>query len=319
MLANWVRFRRLNDGRYIIRNLLTDDEFETDEFTVHFLRQLDGARDPDSVSEDLTKEEVDLCLEKLIDEGLVRDKRFLEKSLLKSYVTLWRPVITDKLRLISFCINGLLLISWLPLLIFSLHYFMNFSYDIYPKYIITGTVAGLVIGAVMHEFGHVFACLAYGGRVFEVGVMHQYFMPGAYVLINEDNIKHRMKRIQVSAAGTEMNLLLTAIFLLLSARFELFSGFFLGAAIQNVFLALLNLTFVNGFDGMTIMGELLGVNYLVDGAKVVVKNKLKKKNLRKCGMSGKVTVAMCHIIRFVQIAFVLVLALNIVEVISCFL
>ncbi len=78
-----------------------------------------------------------------------------------------------------------------------------------------------------------------------------------------------------------MNLLLTAIFLIISARFESLSGFFLGAAIQNVFLALLNLTLVDGFDGMAIMGELLGVENVISKARRITRFKFKRKNLKK--------------------------------------
>lgn len=102
---------------------------------------------------------------------------------------------------------------------------------------IAGSVVGMLIGLVMHELGHMFACLTYGGRVFKVGVMLQFLlMPGAYVLMNESNIKKRMKRVQVSAAGIEMNLILTAIFLFLSARFEVLSGFFLELQYKMFFL-----------------------------------------------------------------------------------
>ena len=197
---------------------------------------------------------------------------------------------------------------------------MYYTYDINFDYVIVGSVAGMLIGLVMHELGHMFACLAYGGRVFEVGVMLQFlFMPGAYVLMNESKIKKRMRRVQVSAAGIEMNLLLTAIFLIISARFESLSGFFLGAAIQNVFLALLNLTLVDGFDGMAIMGELLGVENVISKARRITRFKFKRKKLEKDGISGKATIAVCYILRGIQIALPLIFALNIVGVITWFL
>ncbi len=318
-LANWIRFKRTSENEYEIIDLLRDEKFRTDVYTVRFARQLNGKRNPYQIDKRKSKEDVDLLLDELEAENIIRDKRFLSKFFLYLLITVWRPRVTSNLRLFALFLNGLLLISWLPILVFSVYYFLNYLYDLSIDYITLGSLAGLLVGMVMHELGHMFACLAYGGQVFEVGVMLQFFMPGAYVLMNVSNIKKRMRRIQVSAAGIEMNLLLTAIFLVLSVRFETLSGFFLGASIQNVFLALLNLTFVNGFDGMTIMSELLGVEGLADRAKRITKSNLRKRRLRKDGVSGKATIAVCYALRAIQIALPLIFALNIVGVISWFL
>ena len=320
-LANWIRFKRISENDYKIINLLYDEEIESDSYTVWFASQLNGKRNPYKIDKSKSKEDVDLLLDELESENVIRgDKRFFSKFFLLLLVTVWQPKVTTNLRVVSYVINGLLLTSFLPLLTFSIFYFLHYTYDLKFDYMTLGCIFGLFIGLVMHELGHMFACLGYGGRVFEVGVMLQFLlMPGAYVLMNESNIKKRMKRIQVSAAGIEMNLLLSAIFLILSARFESLSGFFLGAAIQNSFLAFLNLTLVNGFDGMTIMGELLGVEGLVVKAKRITKSKLRKKRLKRDGISGRATIAVCYALRTIQIAFPLILILNIVGVISWFL
>ncbi len=320
ILANWIRFKQISDNEYEIVDLLHDEKIKTDSYTVWFARQLNGKRNPYRIDKNKTKEDIDLLLGELEADNVIRDKRFLSKFFLFLLVTIWQPKVTSSLRIVSFFINELLLISFLPFLAFSILYFLNYTYDVNFDYITIGSVVGLIVGLVMHELGHMISCLGYGGRVFEVGVMLQFLlMPGAYVLMNESNIKKRMKRVQVSAAGIEMNFLLTAIFLILSARFELLSGFFLGAAIQNVFLALLNLTLVDGFDGMAIMSELLGVEYAVSKAKRIIKSKFKRKKLEKDGISGKATIAVCYILRGIQIALPFIFALNIVGVISWFL
>ena len=319
-LANWIRFRQLSDNEYEIINMLHDEKIQTDAYTAWFARQLNGKRNPYRIDKNKSKEDIDLLLGELEAENVIRDKRFYSKFFLFLLVTVWRPKVTPNLRIASFIINGLLLISFLPLLAFSIFYFLNYTYDINLDYITIGSIAGLLVGIVVHEMGHMISCLGYGGRVFEVGVMLQFLLiPGAYVLMNESNIKKRMRRVQVSAAGIEMNLVLTAVFLMLSARFEVLSGFFLGAAIQNVFLALLNLTFVDGFDGMAIMSELLGIEYVVSKAKRITKSKFKRKKLKKDGISGKATIAVCYALRGIQIALPLIFAINIVGVISWFL
>lgn len=320
ILANWIRFKKISDNEYKIINLLYDEEIAADAYTVWFARQLNGKRNPYQIDRNKPKKDVALLLDELEAENIIRDKRFFSKFFLFLLVTVWQPKVTPNLRIVSFILNGLLLMSFLPLLVFSVFYFLNFTYDINLDYMTIGSVIGLIVGLVMHEMGHMISCLGYGGRVFEVGVMLQFLlMPGAYVLMNENNIKERMRRVQVSAAGIEMNLVLTAMFLILSARIEVLSGFFLGAAIQNVFLAFLNLTFINGFDGMTIISELLGIEGLVDKAKRITKSKIRKESLRSNGISGKAIIAVCYAFRGIQVALPLLFALNVVGVVSWFI
>lgn len=319
VLADWIRFKRISEDEYLIIDLLNDKKIETDADTVWFARQLDGKRNPYEIGRQRPGVDVSLLWDELEAEHVIRDKRFLSKFFLYLLVTVWKPRVTAGLRLFSFFVNGLLLITWLPLLVFSVCYAVNNLYDLSGDYIVLGTLFGLAVGIVLHELGHMFACLAYGGRVFEVGVMLQFLLPGAYVLLNSSNIKKRMRRIQVSAAGVEMNFVLTSVFLLLSVAFVELSGFFFGAAIQNAFLGFLNLTFVNGFDGMTIMSELLGTDELMDKVKSILKSRRKMKILVDGGVSGKATLAACYALKAIQVALPLIFALNIVGVISCFL
>ena len=55
--ANWIRFKRISNDEYKIINLLYDEEQETDAYTVWFIRQLNGKRDPYQI--DRTKSKVD--------------------------------------------------------------------------------------------------------------------------------------------------------------------------------------------------------------------------------------------------------------------
>ncbi|MBQ2963196.1 MAG: hypothetical protein IJE14_00915 [Clostridia bacterium] len=319
VLADWIRFKRISEDKYLIIDLLNDETIETDAATVRFASQLDGKRSPYEIGRQMQGIDVGLLLDELETERVIRDKRFLFKHFLYLLVTVWRPRVTTGLRLFAFFVNGVLLVSWLPLLLFSVYYAVNNLYDLSSDYIVLGTVVGLAVGIAMHELGHMFACLAYGGRVFEVGVMLQFLLPGAYVLLNSSAVKKRMRRIQISAAGVEMNFVLTAVFLLLTVSFADLSGFFLGAAIQNAFLGFINLTFINGFDGMAIMSELLGTDELIDKAKSVIKNKRKRNRLLNDGVSGQATVAVCYALKVIQVALPLIFVLNIAGVITCFI
>ena len=319
VLADWIRFKRISEDKYLIVDLLNDETIETDAATVRFASQLDGKRSPYEIGRQMQGIDVGLLLDELETERVIRDKRFLFKHFLYLLVTVWRPRVTTGLRLFAFFVNGVLLVSWLPLLLFSVYYAVNNLYDLSSDYIVLGTVVGLAVGIAMHELGHMFACLAYGGRVFEVGIMLQFLLPGAYVLLNSSAVKKRMRRIQISAAGVEMNFVLTAVFLLLTVSFADLSGFFLGAAIQNAFLGFINLTFINGFDGMAIMSELLGTDELIDKAKSVIKNKRKRNSLFNDGVSGQATVAVCYALKVIQVALPLIFVLNIAGVITCFI
>ncbi len=318
-LANWIRFKKVSYDTYEIHDLIHESIFETTEYWVWFAKQLDGKTNPYRIDREMPREKVDRMLKAFKENDVIRDSRFLSKSLLSTLFTVWTPNVTKKMRLISYVLNTLLLISFIPILAFSILYFVNYIGDISMDYIVSGSLIGMLLGMVMHEMGHMIAGLAYGGQVFEVGLMFQFFIPGAYVLLDDRNIKSTMKRIQVYAAGIEMNLLLSAIFIILSVPFEALSGFFLGAAINNIFIALLNLTFVDGFDGMKIICELLGLEEITSKANRVVRSKWKRHKLQKHGVCGKATIAACYIFKIVQVALPLIFAVNIAGVISWFL
>ena len=318
-LANWIRFKRVSEDEYEIVDLLHDKRIQVDTYAVWFIRQLNGKRNPYTIDRTKSKADIDSLLDMLKTKEIIRDRRFLSKNIFQTLITVWKPHITLHLRLVSFFINFLMLVSFLPLILFSAAYFVLFVNDISFDYIIFGSVSGLLVGLALHELGHMVACLAYGGRVFEVGVGINFFLPCAYVLMNENHIKKRMRKAQVSAAGIEMNLILASVCLILATHIESLSGFLLGAAIQNIFLAFLNLALIDGFDGMSIMNEILGSDCIVEKAKRVTKSKAMKKRLKKDGISGQATILACYILRTIQFGLPLVVLLNIVGVITWFL
>lgn len=314
VITNWVKFKRIDNKTYLVKNLLDDSECEMDCYYIWFAHQLDGKTDPYIIDKELTKEEVCDVLEELEYYDIIRCKRFLSKNIFNLLVTLWKPKSTKTLRLIAFLINFVFLISFIPLIVIAIWRFLNSPFDISMDYYFSGLLFGVVSGMVLHETAHFVACLGYGGSVFEIGVMLRYFIPGAYVLMDVKNIKNKMHRIQVFAAGVEMNLILSSIFLILALEINSISGFFYGASICNVMFAFINLTFAEGLDGMTIIGELLGVDDLPGKAKGIVKNKRLRIALMSKGVTGKCIVALCYIIKALQISMPILIAVNIMEV-----
>ena len=130
-----------------------------------------------------------------------------------------------------------------------------------------GGILGLLAGLFLHELAHAMACMAYGGYVFEIGVMLKLVFPGAYVMMDTRPITGRLKRAQVSAAGIEANLLLAGLALFCAVHFPGSSLSLFYTALFNTELALVNLLLVDGLDGAGIMAELLGLDSLSDAVK----------------------------------------------------
>ncbi len=321
VLAEWIVFRKRNDGFYNAVNTMTDGKTVIRKEEIMFLKLFDGKTDPMKIKTDFYIHEKELFIKRMYRCGVLRDKRFAEKHFLTCLVTLWEPENTVNLRVFAYIINKLLYTLWLPVLILGCIFFFNSDSlgesDI--AFITPGSIVGLIAGMFFHEMGHMFACLASSGRVYETGVMINCGLPGAYVIMDTDKVHNKMKRIQINAAGIEMNFLLAgAILFLQGISYEL-NGFILGFSINNLFMGLLNLTFIRGFDGMAIMSELLGTDDVAGKALNVIFDTHRKKHIKRRGISGKATVAVCYLLQFLQLALPALLVINLVEVIGWFL
>lgn len=324
MLANYIRFKRISsdytEDFCEAYNYLTDRRYKLDLRTATFAHKLNGFRDPYKVDKRLSPEEVDDMLDTLNFYGIVRDKRFISKSIVDFMMTVWRPKVTQSMRIAAFFLNHLLLISWLPLLIVGILLLTQNMYMIDDDYMLIGVYLGALVGLILHEIGHAVATLGCGGKLFEIGVMMRFFIPGAYVLSDLKCVKSRFYRIQVHAAGIETNFGLVGISLILSTVCYNFGGIFLGAAMGNLILALVNSTFVNSLDGAHVIGELLcGELDFIDKAKKIVKSKRVRNRFKRKGINGRVTIAISYIIIGLQIFLPLIYIFNIMQVIGCFL
>ncbi len=313
-LVNWAKIRRNENGEYILKDFNFGDEHRVTPEEARFILQLDGKKDPYDIDTSMTEEEVKELLEALDDLCFLRKGRFISKSFLEVIYTLWIPHVTRGMKIAAKIINGLLKAVWLPLLITALVMSANAEIEYGFAGFFAGTFFGMFAGIVLHEFGHMFACLAYGGRVFEVGVLLEWLMPGAYVMIDTSDIKVRMKRVQINAAGIEMNFLLAGIFGIIACCNYDCSSFFAAAAGNNLILGVMNLLLINNMDGMNIMSDLLGIEDFVGKARKALKNKRYRKMLLKKGASGKATVTACVVICIAQVALPIVIAVNILGV-----
>ena len=241
-------------------DLIVTDDFQGQSYTVpqafySFAVQLTGDRDPDTIP-GYTAQERRRMLRQLKQAKLVRQTRVLEKHFGSVYYTLLYGRLNERLEGIAKPWNFLLSVLFLPMLLIGLFCYLK-SDVTFEGSMWGGIFIGFLTGGALHEFSHGAACVAYGGTLHEIGVMVQNFLPGAYVLIKPKEIRGRLKRVQLYAAGVEMNFLLGGVYFLLASVLP-FDGFFFAAGYQNVFLGVLNLCFITVLDGSRIIGELIG-------------------------------------------------------------
>ena len=133
-LANWLRFKKTNENEYIIKNDLLNKQHKLDSYTFWFARQLDGKTNPYKIDKTLKQKDVDLILARLRNKDIIRDNSFLCKSVFALLVTVWRPKVSIKTRLIAFILNTMLVITWFPTILFSAFNFFNSYSDINIDY-----------------------------------------------------------------------------------------------------------------------------------------------------------------------------------------
>ncbi len=98
--------------------------------------------------------------------------------------------------------NILIMVLCIPVFLYAISAIINNNiWYIGDDYYILGIAVGLVTGGVMHEISHAMACLAYGGRFIEGGLMWRNLLPGAYCMIDDTTVStrnNRLKRVQNS-------------------------------------------------------------------------------------------------------------------------
>lgn len=293
-MANWVILRRSKDG-IIARNCLTDEVIKLSEREAKYLIRLNGNRNHYRVK----GFSYDECMEyyKHLNSNLLIRNSGRNISLGKMNIhTLIIPSKHRTNSVIPKIVNLLLWISFLPIFIYG--FYRIFTYGIIwgmqnnvVLNFLLGNIGGIVLGVISHETAHAIACLSdRNGRFIEAGIMKRNgIIPGAYVLIDDIDIKSRLKKLQINLAGIEMNLLLSGVIMILMTS----EGFLdkwkiamLYAMIHNILQALINIIPVHGLDGEQVISTLLDVS-VVDAAKVNnfllfdIKRRKKCKNLNK--------------------------------------
>lgn len=297
-----------------IQDSKQDQCFHTPAKYAPFLRGLDGRTPPHLAAPELTEKERSALLRELKHKHLTRQNAAFSKSLLSLYFTIPLSCPTEGWRMFAHVFNNTLLKMWLPSLVLAAWGWITCPIVLLDNHIWLGSILGLILGMLLHELAHTCACITYGGRVHGCGVMLWCLMPGAFVELDTDSVKHPLQKAQIFAAGVEMNLYLAAFFLLLSASHPMLGTPALCAATTNGMLALMNLTLTSGLDGMHILSSLLGIDDLCAMAMNILFDETNRRVLTRQGFQGKAALSFCWVGLVMQLFFPLVLAVNISEV-----
>lgn len=319
MANNCLVFKQNPDNTYTIKNYLNDEETTVGSGVVDFLRQLDGYTHPYDIDPSLEPDFVDELLDSFREVGFIRESLFYKESAGTYLYALYIPKNrTNKMRparIICFFVSWLILLSWAPLLGLGIYSFVNGQLS--SDYLMFGMVLGTIVGAFLHEISHAISACAYGGRIFEIGVMLSHFvMPGAYVLMDQTPVKRKLRRAQINAAGIEMNLLLAGAFFCFASTNYQYSGLLFGCALANVFLGLLNMTVAFGLDGEHVMGNLIGDDNFAGKSIITVLGKNERSLLKKKGINGQALIVASYIMGLSQVSLLVIIIANVIGVIS---
>jgi len=240
----YLKIKRVGTDQVEITNMLTGEVWKTDWEYARLLRALDGKTHPYHIYESMDRESV---------KGLIRDfkecgfldnkKRVYPQGLGSVLFILWSPRIKKIDRLLAALWNRLLLWTWLPVFFYGVHILFEKEYP----YVTGNQQPGgflllMLLGLVFHEFSHTCACLSYGGDFYCTGLTLQNFLPGAFVMIDYDDVKGRFRRVQINAAGIETNVLLRPLLTkglhlvgsMLRNRTPEFKAYILAELVKNV-------------------------------------------------------------------------------------
>ena len=321
---HYLIFNRISKDDYHVKNLMTEEEWEMSEAYVRFLRSLDGKTDPYSIDR-MDEKIVSMLLEEAEEEGLLDlDMKFIPMGFGSILIPFWFPKVRTVHRILGAIWNRLLMLTWLPLFIAGLYILLNSNWKVVESGfgLLKGYLIGIGMGMLLHEISHAAACIGYSMKnsFLEMGIMTRLFWPGAYVVIDYSEMKNRFKRAQINAAGVESNIGLCGVFLC-CLSFGIFDSYtLLAAAMINFLLAVLNTTLIDGLDGMGIFKEVFaGSDDFFERAMALVRNRCKKKQLRKCGINGNVTIAACYIIVIMQVLVPVIFLVNLMYLVGMIL
>lgn len=311
----YLTFEKIDDNKVKIKDFLTDKYWTASVVYAKFLKYLDGNNDPYKFDPYYDKNCIDNMLEQCEKNGLLFDGKRFSFSLLQTRLVLAFPQINRKHRIIGRIWNLILMVSFIPVFILGWANFASVDFWGSPYHLpyIVDFIIAYVLGLAVHELSHGFACIGYGGELYEGGVALMLFMPGAYVMIDFDKIKNKFKRVQILMAGVQSNLLLSGVSLLL-AKFEFLDAELLAIiALINTLLAAFNIVPFMNFDGNRIFQEIIGIgdSPISTSISVIINSDIRRK-LKMQGMKGRGRILVCYLVMLIQLAYPVIIIENLI-------
>lgn len=314
--SNWIRYSKI-DGTdmYDVHDCIMNTNSVVMGDHIRFIEKLNGNIAPKELLPNCTKREVARYLIWLEAEGLIRTSM----TVISSFPTYMRTVLIVKDNLkyqkIAYYINLVLMVLFLPCLLIGLslvgrHINDMSVFDHLGSYYLLGYILGLLMGIIFHEIGHATAATAYGGTVLEFGIMLDGFL-AAYTSMNNNIVKTRTRKIQISLAGIEVNFLITGISLIQMVLMNDSSGICFGIALANVTLGLINILFIDGVDGMHVMELIIGDDNILDSSRKAIVNAIKCKE-SKYDETDRIKVAAAGIFSLTRLIYPALILFNVV-------
>lgn len=320
-LNNFVSFE-INESVILAKNHLTEDSILLSRAEYELCKSLDGKTNPYSLIGKKDYRYVKRFLKYLNNNYFINERHFLSLGL----GTVLFPIAslknlnlsTSNFPVWAYLYNFVLLILWLPIFLLGMFLlFYNGVGNFNNGQLLAGCLFGLIIGIIFHELSHALSAIGYNAKVFEIGVMIKYFViPCAYVLIDNNSIKRKLRKAQVDAAGIEMNFFLSGIAMTMTAMAQNLSGFFFTFALVNLLMGLVNLTIVDGFDGEHVFCDIMGDSELFQKAKCLITDKIFRNQVMKKGINGRATIVASAFLMLFKIAMP-ILIIN--EIVGLFL
>lgn len=300
---------------YIVKDKSSGIEQLVDREQLAFMLTLDGNTDPyNNIPDCWSKNDVKSFLNTLKENSFVKCK--IRKIGVLSFAIPLIKIkrITMKTRAICLILNFILMVSFLPVCVAGCMLFAkNIDFlDTYYSYLylMIGLGLGTLFGLVFHECGHAVSGLSYGNsKVYEAGLIVGLFF-GAYVEVNSEKVKERRRRIQITASGIQVNLLISGIAFIVYSFFPQFSSLFAGMGIANIVLALVNIIAIFSLDGAGIVDELLGTESLFLSALIFLLDRDTRQMMLSQGIIGYLKITACAISSLFQLAYPALMILN---------
>lgn len=326
MIANWLEVRRKSKTECEIYDVLSEETVTMPYKVAKRLKMLDGETDPAEIYPDFSEDELVFLLMRYEDYGYIRKSRFVLKEFPILMYTLFFPKITKVTRMLCKILNLLLLITWSVILIVGIrHYY----YDegllyFYPRHetlqIVFGIIFGMICGSIFHECGHALSGIAYGADICEMGVMLHFILPGAYVMLNDKKVRGRFAKIQIMAAGVEMNAFMTGINLLLTTAFtNRLCIFFFEIALINFGMLIVNMMLTGFLDGAKIFELAFGVKNkdgIFETVEKITSIPYYYYQMKEKGIDGIATIIFCYIISSFKILMPILMIVEVISLIS---